>query len=532
MSILIKNGLIVDGTGKEGYKADVLLEGDLIKKIGEGISEDGVEKVIDAEGLVVAPGFIDTHSHSDLDVLEKPEVLPKVMQGITTEILGQDGISMAPLPIEHISSWRKNLAGLDGVSDNIDWEYETTDNYLKMIEKVGPGLNQGYLVPHGNIRMEAMGLDNRLPTEEELQKMRDITRREMEAGAWGLSTGLIYIPCAYGEELEIIEMCKVVAEYDGVFVTHQRSEADDILSSMEEIIRIGRESGVRVHFSHFKVCGQKNWDKIDDMIKLIEEAQAEGIEVTFDQYPYIAGSTMLGVVLPGWAHDGGTDKLIERLKNPEDRERMKHDIENGIEGWDSFIDFAGFHGIFVTSVVSEKNQDAVGLSLTELAELRGTDPYTATFDIIMEEENAVGMVNFNATEENVVKFMRRPEMNVCTDGLLSPGKPHPRLYGSFPRVLGKYVREEKNFTLEEAINKMTQKPASAMRIPKRGELKEGYFADVTIFNPETVIDKGTFTDPVQYPEGIEYVIVNGGVTIENGKHSGQRSGKVLRRGRE
>ncbi|NLD17596.1 MAG: D-aminoacylase [Tissierellia bacterium] len=532
MSILIKNGLIVDGTGAERYKGDILLEDNKIKQIGENLNEEGIEKVIDAEGLIVAPGFIDTHSHSDLDVLVKPEVLPKIMQGVTTEFLGQDGISMAPLPKEFISPWRKNLAGLEGVSDEINWEYENTDNYLKMIEDVEPGPNMCYLVPHGNIRMEAMGLDNRLPTEEELQKMRDITRREMEAGAWGLSTGLIYMPCAYCETEEIIEMCKVVAEFGGVFVTHQRSEADDIISSMEEIIHIGRESGVKVHFSHFKVCGKKNWDKIGDMIKLIEEAQAEGIQVTFDQYPYIAGSTMLGVVLPGWAHDGGTDKLIERLKNPADRERMKHDIENGIEGWDSFIDFAGFDGIFVTSVVTDKNQDAVGLSLTELAELRGTDQYTATFDIIMEEENAVGMVNFNATEENVVKFMGRPEMNVCTDGLLSPGKPHPRLYGSFPRVLGKYVREEGNFTLEEAINKMSLRPATTFSLKDRGAIKEGYYADITIFNPETVIDKGTYEDPVQFPEGIEYVIVNGGVTVEKGEYTGQRTGKVLRRGRE
>ena len=211
---------------------------------------------------------------------------------------------------------------------------------------------------------------------------------------------------------------------------------------------------------------------------------------------------------------------------------MKHDIENGIEGWDSFIDFAGFDRIFVTSVVTDKNQDAVGLSLTQLAELRGTDQYTATFDIIMEEENAVGMVNFNATEENVVKFMGRPEMNVCTDGLLSPGKPHPRLYGSFPRVLGKYVREEGNFTLEEAVNKMSLRPATTFGLKERGALKEGYFADITIFNPETVIDKGTYEDPVQFPEGIEYVIVNGGLTVENGEHLGQRSGKVLRRGRD
>ncbi len=253
MKKLIKNGLVVDGTGKQGFLADVLVEGDRIAKIGNIESEDGCE-VIDAKGLVVAPGFIDTHSHSDLQILTDPEVRPKVMQGITTEVLGQDGISMAPLPKEYISPWRKNLAGLDGDTDDINWEYETTENYLKMIEAAKPGLNECYLVPHGNIRMEAMGLENRLPNEEELEKMRQITRREMEAGAIGLSTGLIYMPCAYSESKEIIEMCKVVAEYDGRFVIHQRSEADTILDSMEEVIKIGRESGVKIHYSHFKVA--------------------------------------------------------------------------------------------------------------------------------------------------------------------------------------------------------------------------------------------------------------------------------------
>ncbi|MDO5725140.1 MAG: D-aminoacylase [Tissierellia bacterium] len=527
MSILIKNGLVVDGTGEKAYKADVLIEDDRIKQIGEIENVEGAE-VIDAEGLVVAPGFIDTHSHSDLDVLIKPEVLPKVMQGVTTEFLGQDGISMAPLPKKYISPWRKNLAGLDGVSDEIDWEYETTDNYLKMIEDVEPGLNECYLVPHGNIRMEAMGLDNRLPTEEEMQKMRDITEREMQAGAWGLSTGLIYMPCAYGETEEIIEMCKVVAEHDGAFVTHQRSEADTILESMEEVIEIGRKSGVKVHISHFKVCGKKNWPKIDKVEELLEEAQKEGIPTSFDQYPYVAGSTMLGVILPPWVHDGGTDKVLERLKDPELRKKMIHDIENGIPGWDNFIEFAGFDGIFITSVNKEHNKDVVGLSLTELGEKWGKDPYNATFDLLLDEENAVGMVDFYGTEEHVIRFMKRPEMNACTDGLLSPGKPHPRLFGSFPRILGKYVREEKAFTLEEAIKKMTKKPATTFGIKDRGELKEGYFADITVFNPDTIIDKGTYQDPVQYPEGIEHVIINGKLTIKNGEHTGNRSGRVLR----
>jgi len=526
MKKLIKNGIIIDGSGNIGYKADVLINGDKIEKIGD-ISASADMEIIDASGLIVAPGFIDTHSHSDLRVLLEPDVLPKVMQGITTEILGQDGISMAPLPIEYISPWRKNLAGLDGDSDDIDWTYKTVDGYLKMIEAIVPGLNQCYLVPHGNIRMEAMGLENRQPTSEEIQKMRDITRREMEAGAIGLSTGLIYMPCAYAKSEEIIELCKIVAEYDGSFVIHQRSEADSILDSMEEVIKIGRESGVKIHYSHFKVCGKKNWDKIDGVIGLLEKAQAEGIQVSFDQYPYVAGSTMLGVILPPWVHDGGTDNLIKRLADPELRVKMIHDIQNGIQGWDNFVDFAGLDNIYVTSVKSEKNADAVGLSLTQLGKLRGKDTFNATFDLLLEEENAVGMVNFYGTEEHVQLFMKRPEMNACTDGLLG-GKPHPRVFGAFPRILGKYVREDKALTLEDAIYKMTKKPATTFNIHKRGEIKEGYFADITIFDKDLVIDKGTFVEPIQYPDGIVYVMINGNLTVSKSKHTGQRTGLVLR----
>lgn len=527
MKILIKNGLVIDGSGNKGYKANVLVNDDKIEKIGD-VTESGDMEVIDAQGLVVAPGFIDTHSHSDLKILIEPDVLPKVMQGITTEVLGQDGISMAPLPKQYINPWRKNLAGLDGDTDDINWEYETTENYLKMIENVKPGLNECYLVPHGNIRMEAMGLENSLPNDEELEKMCQITRREMEAGAVGLSTGLIYMPCAYSESKEIIEMCKVVAEYDGIFVIHQRSEADTILDSMEEVIKIGRESGVKIHYSHFKVCGKKNWDKIEKVVELLEKATAEGIKVSFDQYPYVAGSTMLGVILPPWVHDGGTNKVVERLADMELRKKMIYDIEHGIPGWDNFVEFAGLDQIFVTSVKTEKNMDAIGLSLIQLGELRGKDPYEATFDLLLEEENAVGMVDFYGTEEHVQLFMKRPEMNACTDGLLG-GKPHPRVFGAFPRILGKYVREEKALTLEEAVYKMTKKPATTFNMTGRGEIKEGSYADICVFNPNTVIDKGTFVDPIQYPEGIEYVIINGEVTVKKGNHTGNRSGLVLRK---
>ncbi len=530
MKTLIKNGSIVDGSGKPRFAASLVIEDELIAAIGNVPDDGAFDRVIDARGMIVAPGFIDTHSHSDLEVMVNPYVEAKVRQGITTELLGQDGISMAPLPKKYISPWRKNLAGLDGESDELGWDYETTDGYLQALEANGVGLNESYLVPHGNIRMEAMGLDNRRPSPQELARMRDITRREMEVGAFGLSTGLIYMPCAYAETAELIELCKVVAEFDGVFVVHQRSEADTILASMEEVIEIGRRSGVKVHFSHFKVCGRKNWPLIDQVVALLESASAEGIRTSFDQYPYVAGSTMLGVILPPWVHDGGTDKLLQRLQSPELRQRMIDDIERGIPGWDNFVDFAGFDQIFVTSVKTAANQELVGKSLQQIAEIRCTNPYDAAFDLLLAEENAVGMVDFYGTEEHVVRFLARPEQNVCTDGLLG-GKPHPRVFGSFPRVLGKYVREEKALTLEEAVRKMTSKPAEVFGFERRGLLAPGNFADIVVFDPGTILDKGTFVDPIQFPEGIEQVLINGQLVLDSGQIGQVRAGKVLRKPR-
>jgi N-acyl-D-amino-acid deacylase len=529
MKLLIKSATIVDGSSSLAFSGDVLIEDGIIQEVGAVADIKGTDTVIiDGTGLITAPGFIDTHSHSDLKILTEPEVLPKVMQGITTEVLGQDGISMAPLPKQYIDTWRKNLAGLDGESDSINWCFETTKNYLKMLEAVKPGINEAYLVPHGNIRMEAMGLDNRQPDKVELEKMCRITRREMEAGCLGMSSGLIYTPCAYSETSEIIELCKVVAEYGGIFVVHQRSEADGVLASMEEIIEVGRRSGVKIHFSHFKVCGKDNWDKLEDMLKLLDQAREEGITVSFDQYPYVAGSTMLGIILPPWVHDGGTNELIKRLGDEKLRSEMKEDIKNGIPGWDNFIRFAGVEGIFITSVASDKNKGLIGKNLKEIGELQGKDPLDAAFDLLAEEENGVGMVDFYGSEEAVIKILKRAEMNACTDGLLS-GKPHPRVYGSFPRILGKYVREEKVLSLEEAVYKLTYKAAEAMNIKNRGLIKPGYYADLTIFNPDTVQDKGTYTEPAQYPTGIAYVIINGEVVVSNGKPTGVRAGQVIKK---
>jgi N-acyl-D-amino-acid deacylase len=476
LNILIKNGWIFDGTGKNSFLGSIIIEGNKIKKVIKGdekVDSEKFEKIIDAKGKVISPGFIDTHSHSDVEIMIDSYIEPKIRQGITTEILGQDGIAVAPLPIEYISTWRKNIAGLSGDSDNINWEFKTVDGYLKQLEKGGVGHNIGYLIPHGNVRMEAMGLDNKEPSEADLEKMRDIIRREMRAGAYGLSTGLIYSPCCYAKTEEIIELCKIVAEFDGVFVVHQRREDEyGILESMDELIRIGEESGVKVHISHMKICGTKNPDIIKDVLGKIEEFEKRNIQITFDQYPYVAGSTMLAVILPPWVHDGGTKKLLKRLESKEMREKIIHEIKNHDQKWDNFIDFAGLDNIFITSVKTKKNEDLIGKNLLEVGEIRGKDPYHAAFDLLVEENNAVGMYDIYGKEEHVKEFMKHPNQNVCTDGLLG-GKPHPRVYGSFPRVLGKYVREEKIISLEKMIAKMTGNPAKTFGIKDRGLLKRG-----------------------------------------------------------
>lgn len=523
---LIKNGLIVDGSGNSSYYGDILLDGDKIEKIGENLQCEDAE-IIDAKGLVVAPGFIDTHSHSCMLLFKDSLLTPKIRQGITTELVAQDGMGPAPVDDKNLSSWIKAMKGLEGEYD-VEWTWRSVADYLERIEKVGLGPNVAYLAPHGNVRMISMGLDNRKPTEEEITLMQANLAKAIDEGAFGMSTGMIYPPCCYADIDEFIQLGKVLHDKDAVFVTHQRSEADSILDSMEEILTIGKESGCKVHFSHFKVCGKNNWDKFPKVLDRLDRAKEEGMIVSYDQYPYVAGSTMMSVILPPWVHDGGTDKLIERLKNTDLREKMKEDIANGIPGWDNFVEFAGLDGIFVTFVGSEKNQDVVGKNLIEVGKCKGKDPLDAIFDVILEEENIVGLVDFYGTEEHVKLIMSRAEQNVCTDGIMG-GKPHPRLFGAFPRVLGKYVRDEKSFTLETAIYKMTGKSAAVLGLKDRGLLKEGYKADLVVIDYDNIIDKGDYTEPNQYPVGIEYVIVNGEVVIKEGEDTGKRPGKVLRK---
>ncbi len=522
--ILLKNGTCYTGDGGPGFQADIAIHDGKIERIGR-IEEGRAARVLDVSGLSVAPGFIDTHSHSDLVALAEPEIANKTTQGITTDIIGQDGMSLAPVKGEYISSWKKVMAGLEGSYD-VDWTWRSSGEYLSCLDGQDLGPNLAYLVPYGNVRMCAMGLENRPATREEIAAMRDLVEEGIAQGAFGLSTGLIYPPCSYADEEEMAEVTKVLAKYGLPFVVHQRSEADDILNSMDELFRIGRMSGCPIHFSHFKIAGKKNAPLFERVVEKLESA-AQELPVSFDQYPYTAGSTTFSVILPPWAHSGGADKTLVRLADPEERRKMRRDIREGIPGWDNFIDFAGMDNIYVTFVKTEKNTDVIGKNMLEIGEARKKDPLEAAFDLLLEEELAVGLVDFYGLEEHVEYFMAHPLQNPCTDGILG-AHPHPRVYGSFPRILGRYVRERKLLPLPEAIHKMSARPASLFKLKKRGLLKEGYWADITVFDHETVMDTATYEKPKAYATGIPYVITGGRLVVDGGAVVREKGGRVLR----
>jgi N-acyl-D-amino-acid deacylase len=516
LNLVIKNAKIVDGSGNPWYKSDIGIYNEKIVKIGK--IKDGIN-VIDAQGFVACPGFIDTHSHSDLMIMVEPAANQKIMQGITTELVGQDGLGEAPISDETIEDWRIYLAGLNG-NPNIDWNWRNLNGYLKALENAKPATNIASLVGHGNIRLLSMGMENRAPTKNELAEMKRLLAQSMEMGAFGLSTGLIYPPCVYADSFELTELCKVSEHYGGIFVVHMRNEGNMLFQSIEEVAKIGQDSEVHVHISHFKVSGSNNWGKALEALEKVESYHKKGISITIDQYPYVAGSTFLSSLLPTSAHEGGTKRMLERLRNKKEREQVRNLItESRGLNW-------GWHNILVTSVNTPENKLYEGLNLKEISEIRGEDTVETLFNIILEEKNAVTMVSFNMSEEDVLDIMRSPFQMVCTDGIVI-GKPHPRAFGSFPRILGRYVKVG-TLRLEDAIRKMTSLPAETLRIRDRGLIKPGMYADITIFNPKTIIDMGTYTDPIQYPKGIEYVIVNGTLTVDNGSHTGNHNGKVLK----
>ena len=518
--IVLKNGIIIDGTGNPSYKSDIAIEDCKIVKIGKLNLE--AKEVLDIEGLIVAPGFIDTHSHSDLYLIHEPESLQKIMQGITIEIIGQDGLGEAPINQEHLEEWRKYLSGLNG-DPPIKWSWEKFRDYLKVLEESKPAVNVASLVGHGNLRLLAMGMDDKKPTVSELEEMKSLLKESLEDGAIGMSTGMIYAPCVYADTRELIELCKLVAEYAGVFVIHMRDEGDRLLESIDEVIQIAEKSGVHAHISHFKAGGKRNWGKSKQALQKLEEAKAKGIQISYDQYPYTAGSTFLSSLLPSWVHEGGVEKMLKRLEEPSIREKIKEEYGEKLEsgratGWDK---------VLVTYVESPKNKNIEGKSLEEISKIREQFPIDALIDLIIEETNMASMANFTMSEEDVKRIIKNPLGMVCTDGLLL-GKPHPRAYGAFPRVLSHYSREQKILRIEEAVRRMTSYPARVFNLGKRGYILSDYIADLVVFDPNKVKDTSTFEEPRQFPEGIKHVIVSGELSVKNGKFTGLKNGKIIK----
>jgi N-acyl-D-amino-acid deacylase len=530
LDLIIRNGCVVDGTGNPRFKADVGVADGKIVAVGDLVAEKSA-KTIDAKGLMVCPGFIDMHSHSDIPLLINPKAEGKIRQGITTELIGNCGSSAAPLDEVTKEEIKKTTPMLEEAKLKLDWT--TMGEYISRLESKGVAVNVAPLVGNANIRMFVIGHENRPPTKDELEEMKKTLAQAMKDGAFGLSSGLIYAPSCYSDTNELVELCKVVAKFGGIYTSHIRGEGDRLLDSVKEAIEIGERANVPVEISHHKAVGKANWGKVKQTLKMIENARKKGMDVSCDVYPYTAGSFGLDAMLPPYAQEGGVDMLIKRLKNPETRKKLEVDMKKGVAGWESQLKEAGWDATVIADCKGHPEYE--GKKISEIAKEKGKDVLDFVFHLLIEEMASVSVIRYMMREEDVCTVLKHPVSAIGTDasvrapyGVLGKGKPHPRSYGTFPRVLGKYVREEGLLTFEEAVRKMTLLPTQKLKLKDRGLIREKMWADIVVFNPKTVVDKATYTEPHQYPEGIEYVLVNGKVVIERGRHSGGLPGKVLR----
>lgn len=501
--LIIQKGSILDGTGKPRFTADIGLKGPRVTAIGN-LSARSAYRTITADGLFVSPGFIDVHSHSERKLLINPNAESKIRQGVTTEICGQDGGSFPPDEFPTILS--------------------------KYMES-GIAVNAGFMVGQGTIREMVVGLNDRPATSEEITKMRMLAKTALENGALGISSGLEYTPGGYATTEEIGKLCEAMSGTSRVYATHMRNEDDRLLEAVREAIDIARTAGVRLHISHLKCQGKRNWPKLDEVFEVIRHAETAGQTVTFDRYPYVAYSTGLSNLMPLWCREGGTNSFISRLQDNDILARIKKatlDKINLLGSWNS---------VMITSVNLEKNKRYQGKTIRQIVEATQMEPFDFVKNLIVEEKNQVSMVGFGMSEKNTERILAHPACMPASDGSaladygeLSKGNPHPRSYGTFPRFLGKYVRENKIVSWEEAIRKITSLPAQRFGLTNRGQIKENSMADLVIFDPETILDQATFANPHQYPKGIQIVIVNGSVVIEEMEHTNALQGMILRAG--
>jgi N-acyl-D-amino-acid deacylase len=526
--LIIRNGTIVDGTGKQAYVGDLAVDDDQITAVGDlGDARGALE--VDAANLIVAPGFINMLSWAGDRLIEDGRSQSDIRQGVTLEVFGE-GTSGGPL---NDQMKRGEVASQGDITFDIEWT--TLGEYLQYLVKKGISTNVASFVGATTLRIHEVGYDDRPPTDEELDRMRALVRQAMEEGALGIGSSLIYAPAFYAQTDELIELSKVAAEYDGMYISHMRSEGNALLESIDELLTIAREAGIRSEIYHLKAAGEANWDKLDTAISKIESARTQGLEITADMYNYTAGSTGLDAAMPPWVQEGGYDAWAERLQDPAIRERMRYEITTTTNEWENLMLAAGSEGTLLVEFKNPALREYTGQTLADVAEQRGTSIPDTIMDLVIEDGSRVQVVYFLMSEENIKQQLKLPWVSFSSDaGSMAPegvflnNSTHPRAYGNFARLLGKYVRDEKVISLEEAIRKLTSFPASNLRIQGRGQLSPGYFADIVVFDPTAIQDHATYEEPHQYATGMHHVWVNGTRVLADGDHTGAMPGRVVR----
>jgi len=532
--LLIRSGTVVDGSGALARAGDVGVDGDVIAAVGD-LSSAQAANVLDAAGLTVMPGIIDCHAHSDLNLLADPRGASKVQQGVTSELNGQCG--MSPFPVREAD--HEQLASIISfITAPVEWTWERPAEYLDRLESARPAYSAAAMVGHSALRAWAMGFDNRPPTADELEVMCDALRECLDAGCIGVSFGMAYALGSFAELPEVEALCSVAAERGRLVSIHLRDEGVELLDAISEFAEMARRAGdgLRVQIDHLKCSGRRAWGQMDEALALIESLRDGGLDLAFDSYPYLAGSRHLSGSLPEWVHAGGGAKMLERLAQPENRNRLRSELQAWQEGRAAHNPFElPFEEIVVTGVKTEANRGLVGKNLEEIAGERGQDPLDVSLDLLLEEDGHVNAVFFSMSEEDMNQALAHPLGCVCTDGLayapegpVSSGSPHPRSYGTYPRLLGKYVRDEGLLSLEEAVRKATSWPAARIGAEDRGLIAPGKRADLVIFDAERIADTATYAEPHQFPTGIEWVIVAGQVAVHSREQADERHGEVLR----
>jgi N-acyl-D-amino-acid deacylase len=526
LDLLIRDGMVVDGSGAPGRRADVGVRDGRITAVAS-LAGAAAARTIDADGLVVCPGFIDIHAHSDLQLLAHPEHDPKVRQGVTLDVIGQDGLSYAPVDDHVLDQMRAQLIGWNGDPPGIDWGWRSVAEFLDRFDR-GVGINAAYLLPHGTIRMLAMGSEERAPTAGELDRMRSLVAEGLRDGAVGLSAGLTYAPGMYAQDDELVELCSVMAGTGGFYCPHHRNYGMTALEGYRDTIEIARAASVPLHLAHAHLGFPVNRGRAGELLAMLEQARAEGVDITLDTYPYLAGATYLHAYLPGWVQSGGTEATLERLRDVSRREAIRHEME--VTGSDGFHDVPiDWDIIVVSSAGLPENRRWVGRTVADGAAEAGKAPIDFYCDLLVEERLTCASISHIGNEENVRAIMQDPGHAAGSDGILVGDRPHPRGWGTFPRYLAVYVRELGLLDLERAIAKMTSIPARRLGFADRGLVREGMAADLVCFDAANVRDTATYDEPRQPPIGIPFVAVNGRLVIDDGAHTGALPGRALRR---